>query len=73
MTMVDNRLNIETLPPLELQEFYFFTSIYGHIVQSRYRMFLHFVKFSVSEASSGCIVFSKSRADICINSIVTLS
>ena len=30
MTMVDIRLNIETLPPLELQEFYFFTPVYSH-------------------------------------------
>ena len=58
MTMVDIRLNIETLQPLKLQDFYFFTPIYGHIVQSRYRMFLSFVKFSVSEVSSGCILFS---------------
>ena len=58
MTMVDIRLNIETLPPLELQEFYFFTPIYVHIVQSQYRMFPPFVKFSVSEISSGCILFS---------------
>ena len=67
MTMVDIRLNIETLSPLELQESYFFRPIYGHIVQSRYRMFLPFVKFSVSEVSLGCILFSQSRVDICIN------
>ena len=53
MTMVDIRLNIETLPPLELQEFYFF------LRQSTVtKLFPPFVKFSVSEVSSGCILFS---------------
>ena len=66
MTMVDIRLNIETLPPLELQEFYFFTAIYGHIVQSRYRMFPPFVKFSVS-------VLKVERIFVLIGRIVTLS
>ena len=61
MAMVDIRLNIDTLPPLELQEFYFFytnLTIYGHTVQRRYRMFPSFVKFSVAEVSSGCMLFA---------------